>query len=195
LGVAAIRLVVDLIGIGFRLLSKHNGGDVFLGSAALLARVFLYWPMEFWLNAGTLLIAVKLTTAKKTELADLFPSLNRTLKYVAGSIVLGVIIFGGCLLLIVPGIILGIQYKFVPYLMADKLLPMREAFKLSEKMTDGLKWDLFRYTLNCVGIVLLGLVAFCVGVFWAAIVVQIASAYLYRTLLLQTNRPLALRAV
>lgn len=195
LAVAAIRFLLDAFGVLFDFLWKHNGGEDTLKFLGLFGRFFLYWPMDIWISTGTLLIAIKLATSKDVLLMDLFPSLKRTLKFLAGSILVGVLVLVGFLLLIVPGIIWAIKYQFVPYLMADKLLPMGKAFDLSEKMTKGQKWDLFRFGLNCVGILLLGLLVFCVGIFWAMLVVQIAASFVYRKLLLKADRRLALKAV
>lgn len=187
--------MISVFGIILNFLAKHSGEAVFLKGFALFSKVFVYWPMEFWVQAGMLLIAVKLAASKKVWFQDLFPPLNRTLKYMAGYLMVGVVSCLGLLLFIVPGIVWGIKFQFVPYLMADKLLPLSEAFGVSAKMTDGLKWKLFRYAINCCGVILLGLVAFCIGLWWAVIVVQIATAYVYRALLLQTNRRLALKQV
>ena len=68
------------------------------------------------------------------------------------------------LLLIIPGIIKFFAYSMVPYILGDNPhIGYRRALELSEKMTEGHKWDMFVLGLSFIGWFLLGLLALGVG--------------------------------
>ena len=54
-----------------------------------------------------------------------------------------------------------------------------DSFRQSATLTYGAKWQLFALALATMGIVLLGLLAFFVGVFFALPLVSLANAYAY----------------
>lgn len=63
------------------------------------------------------------------------------------------------LLLIVPGIIKGYEYRMVPYLMAeDPNMSGKEAFAKSKEMMHGNKWDTFVLDLSFIGWEFLGVI-------------------------------------
>lgn len=103
-------------------------------------------------------------------------------KYLLGYILYGLAILIGLILLIVPGVYLAIKYQFVPYLIVDKGMDPIEAFKESGKMTAGSKWNLFLFLILQVIIVILGFLAFIVGIFVALPIVMVAEAYVYKKL-------------
>lgn len=70
------------------------------------------------------------------------------------------------LLFIIPGIIKYYAYRMVPYILADNPnIGAKEAINLSNKMTDGHKFDMFVLDLSFIGWYILGLIVFFVGVF------------------------------
>lgn len=55
-------------------------------------------------------------------------------------------------LLVVPGIVKGLAYSMTPYILADSPnVPAREALKLSMRITDGYKMDIFVACLSFLG--------------------------------------------
>ena len=204
-------LILFAISIGFGLLqafcdlllkaadhSDEEGVKGLITVVSLLILAFILIVrilLNTWTGAGLLIITVRFATRREAQIRDLFPTLEKTWKYFLGYLLLGLVILGGMILLIVPGVIWGIKYQYVPYLMVDRGLSVGEAFDLSGRMTLGLKWKLFLYDLCLCGVVLLGLMACCVGIVWAVVVIQIATATVYQILLLQTDRRLALKKV
>lgn len=68
-------------------------------------------------------------------------------------------IFLWSLLLIIPGIIKGYAYSFVPWIMAENPeLTYKEALTLSMNMTNGEKWNLFVLDLSFLGWRMLALI-------------------------------------
>ena len=88
----------------------------------------------------------------------------------------------GFLLLIVPGIILAVMWCFTFPVLAETPLGFWEAMRRSAVLTEGYRWRLFMLALACFLVILLGLVAFCVGVFVAVPVCATAFALAYRFL-------------
>jgi uncharacterized membrane protein len=97
------------------------------------------------------------------------------------------IVIGGFILLIIPGIYWGIKYRFAPYLVVDKGLAPVEALKQSAKITDGAMLSLLGFSVLMGLIILAGITALFVGVFLAYPLVWIAEVFIYRDLLVQTK--------
>lgn len=102
--------------------------------------------------------------------------------YFGASVLFGIMVVVGLILLIVPGIILGIIFGFSTYLVADKGLMPIEAFKESACMTKGNRWDLFLLGLALFGINILGALALFVGLFVSLPVSVLAMVHAYRVL-------------
>ena len=88
------------------------------------------------------------------------------------------------LLLIVPGIIKGLEYRMVPYILADHPeMTTEEVFALSKKMMDGEKWDAFVLDLSFLGWQLLALCTCGIlNIFYVNPYIHATNAELYLTL-------------
>lgn len=106
-------------------------------------------------------------------------------KYVFASILVGVIVIVGVILLIVPGIIWGLRYMFVPYLVMERKLDVSAALKESARMTYGHKWQLFGFVLAIAGLNILGAICLVVGLLVSIPVTSLAFVHAYR--ILSTN--------
>ncbi len=89
-------------------------------------------------------------------------SVNLAGRFFGGVLLLMLVMLGGMILLIVPGIIWGIKFMFAPMLILDKNMRIMDAFRVSSRMTNGYKWPLFAYGL-LVGLVGFGLIGSIVG--------------------------------
>ncbi|MEG1992939.1 MAG: DUF975 family protein [Acetivibrio sp.] len=84
------------------------------------------------------------------------------------------------LLLIIPGIIKGFEYYFIPYILAENpALDNKRIFELSKRMTDGIKFKIFVLQLSFFGWNLLGMLACCVGTYFVAPYISATFAELY----------------
>lgn len=87
------------------------------------------------------------------------------------------------LLLIIPGIVKGYAYRFVPYILADNPnMKWDDAIALSNNMTDGEKWDMFVLDLSFIGWYLLGLIALVIGILFVHPYYNATYAELYMKL-------------
>ncbi|MBI4848423.1 MAG: hypothetical protein HY808_07605 [Nitrospirae bacterium] len=140
------------------------------------------WVLGFLVQMGFITVGLKFCDGKKAEIDDLLSSFNLLLTFIAGSVVYYLIILGGLVLLIVPGIIWGIKFSLFPYFVVDKGLGPIEALKASGKATEDAKWDLFLFGLLLGLINLIGVLCLLVGLFATLPATLVASAYVYRKL-------------
>lgn len=74
------------------------------------------------------------------------------------SLVIGLIILGGTILLIIPAIIFGVWYSFSTWLVLDKNMGIKESLKVSKQMVSGKFWKILGRSL------VFGLFAFLVSI-------------------------------
>jgi uncharacterized membrane protein len=171
------------------------GIAAFMGALRLSAAhapfvTFVIWlvqtAIDLVIGIGLIHITLKFVDMKKTTYKDLFyykPIVN----YFLTSILTGLIVIGGLLLLIIPGIIFGIRLKYACYLIIDKNLKPMEAIKASWKMTKGNAWNLFFFGILLGLINILGFLCLIVGLFITVPLTMLATTFVYRRLLLQSK--------
>jgi len=143
--------------------------------------------LSFVLSMSLLRISLQYIDKKKgswnnvREIAPLF------LNYVASSILYGLIVIAGLLLLIIPGIIWSIKFGLYRFLIIDKNYGPVEALKRSAEITNGAKWNLFVFVLLASLINMLGFLALGVGLLVTIPTTAIAMTFIYRELLNQTE--------
>ncbi|HWQ74897.1 MAG TPA: DUF975 family protein [Syntrophomonas sp.] len=87
------------------------------------------------------------------------------------------------LLLFIPGIVAMYAYRMVPYILADNPnLGYKRTVQLSVQMTRGHKFHIFLMDLSFLGWLLLGLIAFGVGVLFVFPYINATNAELYSVL-------------
>lgn len=95
------------------------------------------------------------------------------------------------LLFIIPGIIAGYSYRFVPYILAENpdIKPM-DAIKLSKQMMNGHKWEAFVFDLSFLGWNILGLFTFGIlSLVYVNPYYQSSCAAYYNAVKLSTTQP------
>lgn len=85
------------------------------------------------------------------------------------------------LLLVIPGIVKGYEYRMIPYILAEQPdIDMKQAFALSREMMDGNKWRAFLFDLSFIGWrILSALTLGILGFFYVDPYYQQADAMLY----------------
>ncbi len=101
-------------------------------------------------------------------------------KFLGTSVLAGIIILIGFILLIVPGIIAAIMFSFVTYLVIEKGMQPVEALKESVRLTKGNRLQLFLLGLALLGVNILGLLALGVGLLVSVPVSYLAATHAYR---------------
>lgn len=109
--------------------------------------------------------------------------------FLATYILLSIVLTIGFILLIVPGIILGIIFGFALYLVIDRNAGIIESFKESARITKGNRWNLFLLGLVFIGINIVGALALLVGLLVSIPVTMLAMTHAYRKLASEASAP------
>lgn len=144
---------------------------------------FVGMIIQYWMQMGMTLIALKVIDGKSFQIMDLFPmNLELFLRYIGCMILYFLIVMGGFLLLIVPGFIWAYKYMLAPTLVLDKNMKVMDAIKLSGRISDGSKWKLFCLMMLIVGVNILGAICLLVGLTLTITMSGLAMVYAYRKL-------------
>lgn len=103
-------------------------------------------------------------------------------KFLAAQFLVGIIVFLGFILLIVPGVIAVLMLIFALYIVIDKELGPIEAMKKSAQITRGSRWELLLLVLLAIVINIVGVLAIFVGLFVSIPITTLAIVHAYRTL-------------
>lgn len=103
-------------------------------------------------------------------------------KYLAASILLAVIVLGGLVLLIIPGIFFALALAFTGYLVVDKGMGPVAALKESAHLTKGYRWKLLQLGIVLVILTILGALPLFLGLLVIGPVSMLAGVYAYETL-------------
>ncbi len=149
-----------------------------IGLLVLIARL----GVQNLLQIGLTRIQLNVVDDKPVQFEQLFVAEGLFWRYLGASILVGLIVFGGLLLLIVPGIIWAIKYQFALPLVVDKKLDVITAIKTSGTMTKGHKGWLFGFAIVLGLLNIAGFLAFGVGLLFTIPITIMAQIYVYRQL-------------
>lgn len=135
------------------------------------------------LSMGMMKLSLNIIDGKEVSFDTLLEPKNELWTYLLGTLRVGIQVFIGFLLLIVPGIIWAIQYQFVPWLIIDKKMSVSDALAKSTEMTNGKKMDLFLFGLGFAVINIAGALLLGIGLLITIPVTSFAMVGLYRSLL------------
>lgn len=132
------------------------------------------------LQCGYLKITLDVAERQKTNFGTLFTQVNVFVSMLFGGFLYALIVFGGSLLLIVPGVVWAWQFMLYQYLIVDRDLGAIEALKISSAMTKGYKWQLCCFGFILVGINILGLLCLGIGLLVTAPLSAVATCLAFR---------------
>ena len=140
---------------------------------------FLGWLIAEFFMAGFTRTVLRAVRTNDASFGDFFSAGERFLPYIAMSFLKSLAIVVGLLLLVVPGIIVGLGFANAPFFVIDQRHGPIEALKASWEVSEGQKGNLFVLALAEVGLMLLGFIACCLGMFVAVPVMMLARAIVY----------------
>jgi len=138
------------------------------------------------LSIGLIKILLSFCDGVKPRFGTLLDGWDCFWRYVGTMTLYSLIIFGGFLLLVIPGIIWAIKFSLSYYFVIDKGLSPIAALKASARTTMGVKWELFGFGILCALINVLGFICLIVGLFATYPMVLVAATLVYRQLASQT---------
>lgn len=143
------------------------------------------------IGIGFIKMLLRIYNGENPPLKEIFSAYGVFWKYIGASILYSLIIVGGLILLIVPGIIWAIKYSFTPLLVIDRKIGPIEALKESGRITNGSKWKLLGFMIVSGLVVLLGYLVFLVGALVAIPLVTLAWIWVYKKLSNSENAPVS----
>jgi len=154
---------------------KATAAAPFLSVLVFAYSVLITNPVSYGVSFANL----KAARGDKLIIKDMFEAFRNYWNAVLASLLVGIIVVIGFILLIVPGIIFACKLAFTPYLVVDRKMEVIEAVKESWRMTNGHAWKVFLIGLLAIPINIAGLICFGVGVIITGMWTNLALASLY----------------
>ena len=136
----------------------------------------LGYVVSRWVDMGILHGSVKAARGEDVAPGDFFISWKNVGSYVIASLLFGLIVGIGMVLLVVPGIIWGLRYSMYGYYVVTQDAGPMEALQMSADATDGHKIELLTLCLASLAVLILGVLCLGIGLVWAIPTVDIAWA-------------------
>lgn len=128
-------------------------------SIAVFLMSLIYFFVVMWFSASSILAVIKTYRGDLVPVKDLMLlGLKKTFKFILLTFLLFTIVGLGSLLLIVPGIVLGIKYMYAQFIFLGEDVGVFEAMKKSADITKGYKMNLFLKMIGFFFVALLSLV-------------------------------------
>lgn len=132
------------------------------------------------MSAGMSYFFLNLIRKKEIKIEDLFAGFKNYLPTLVAFILLSFAVGLGLLLLIIPGIVVALGLSQTFFILADNpKMDGLAALKKSWEIMDGHKADYFVLVLLFILMVIGGLIALIVGVFFVLPIIYAASAHFY----------------
>jgi uncharacterized membrane protein len=143
----------------------------------------LYIPvlavMAFF-GVNSVKIFLQLVDGKQPKFAELFDTKGNFVNYFLTSILFGLIVSVGFILLFVPGIILALIFGLSTIVVVDKKVGILKSFSISRGLTAGYRVDLFLFGLALLGINILGAIPFGLGLIFTIPFTTLSSYMAYK---------------
>lgn len=169
--------VILLVNFGFSFLQ----GAVEKSALAVFVVAVASMIVQQMLAAGVLVLLIKVYMEDKVKVLEIFDFTKQHLRYVWATVLYSLIIMGGLILLIVPGVIWALKYQFYGYVLMEEgeKTTVWGAFQKSAGMTKGVRGKLLGFGFVLVGVYVLGFLALVVGLFAALPVAFMAMTWVY----------------
>lgn len=132
-------------------------------------------------GAGFVVILLKIAKGEHAVYRDIVPPARLVWNYFVVSAFSGLITVLGLILLIVPGVYLFLRYSMVRFAIIDGA-GIQESFRISARMTEGIKWRLLGLILVFVLINIAGALFLLIGLLITIPVTMIGFAHVYQKL-------------
>lgn len=168
-------LVIGAVGAFLGLVQGSRQGDHWL--LGLLVQL-----LQTAVTLAFMRAALELQDGLALDLSRPAALLGGYLPFLVASILYGLIVAAGMVLLIVPGVLWGLKYAFTTFLVADGVDDPVQALRESARLTRDTRGHLFLFALTLFGLNILGAIPAGLGLFLTLPVSFIASAHVLRRL-------------
>lgn len=149
------------------------------GQELLSLLAFLF---AFIIKIGYEKIFLKVYDGEKPKLSEMFQHYTLFWKYLGVVILNCLVVVGGIILLVIPGIYWAVRFSFAALIVVDTKSGPMAAMKESWAITKGNFWKLLLLWLAIVVINLAGIIALYVGLLITVPVTTFAAVFVYREL-------------
>lgn len=179
----AILFVSGFIQVFPKIVSSLAGKEPPISlSLVLIVISFAVAIVKLIMDLGFIKITLKLHDNRSAEIKDIFGSAGLFWKYLGGVILYNLIVLGGVILLIIPGIIFATRFQFYSYLIVDQGLGPIDALKRSWTITKGQVINLLLLGSLIILLNLVGVLVLLVGLLATIPTTIMAQTYVYRKL-------------
>lgn len=144
--------------------------------------------VSLFISMGWVVVALKFAKHQEVSWKDFYNHYKLFWKFAGASVLYWLIVVGGLILLIVPGVIWALKYRMFSYLVVERNMNIMDALKESARITKGARWSLLGFLIVGCLINVLGIIALGVGVAITAPIIMIATASVYRALVDQSQQ-------
>jgi hypothetical protein len=173
IGAGSISTMLILNGLA------ESAGDhpvLVMGIGFVSQLVQIFWSLV-WIR-----FALSVYDARVLRPRELVADSKTYVEFLAVTLLYGLLVAAGLLLLIVPGIYLAVRYGLVGFLVADGRADVLDSFRQSSAVTKGVRWRLFFLMLLLVVLNLGGALFLGLGLLFTVPTSVFAMALAYRRL-------------
>ncbi len=157
---------------------EHSFGYIFFSLFNAAYALIIMAPLGYGANW----LCLRAVRGESFKVQEMFDAYRQTLQIMLATILVGVVVAIGFVMLIVPGIIFACRLSQVSYLVMEKKLEAVEAVRTSWSMTGGYSWTIFGMAMVSFLVILGGIILLIVGVFPAILWISLAFAAMYHAL-------------
>lgn len=132
------------------------------------------------MSLGMAIFFLNIVRGNEVRIEQLFDGFKNYVPSLIVTILIVIAVSLGLILLIIPGIIIGIGLSMSMFILADNpSMSAVDVLKASWEMMKGHKGDYFIFCLLCIGMAILGFLALIIGIFYVLPIIYAASALFY----------------
>ncbi|MDP3850796.1 MAG: GYF domain-containing protein [Luteolibacter sp.] len=183
----AVSLILGQIDFALGLGTTHHDWQTESGSAfakyqqnGSALNIIISQVLSIFLSLGLIRVGLNLISGKQVSVSQLFGEGRKLLPAIGASILFGIMILIGFILLIVPGIHVSLRFGHFMIAMVDRNLGVMESLSYSSSITTNNRMNLFLLALLSFGIIIAGVIALVVGLIFAYPVVLLSWMVAYR---------------
>ncbi len=140
------------------------------------------WVLGMVVTLGIMRMSLKFVDGGRGELIDLFETIPFVASYLIASIVVGIVVVVGFILLLIPGVYWGARLQFYGWTIIDRRTGPFVSIQDSWEISRGAVLKLIGFWFVLAGINILGFLALGVGLLVTVPLSLVATAHVYRQL-------------
>jgi uncharacterized membrane protein len=157
----------------------QSGADMEVMVSVQMVGQLITFALITFFYAGLFKVSLSAARGGTPQFGELFQGGSRFLPLLGTMFLMYLCMTVGFILLIVPGIIVGLALSQAPYYCVDQNMGPVEALKASWNATDGQKGKLFVYGLLSMLVMFAGLLCCCIGYYGALGIVILGQAIIF----------------